>query len=134
LIERDGFSPLSARHDAHNIDNLSPYAHADFKGLAMGLIMVAKKDVTALIEGVVREKFADAGIEIVRIEEGRDHEGDAIFNITVVFNNAGPLDSHKTSGIARHVRHKLLAAQENAFPIFTFMSKSDAARLKPEAA
>ena len=96
--------------------------------------MTASKDVSALIEGVVREQFAGPLIESVRVHRGFDHEGDAIFDVTVVFDKKGPLDSRKTLGIVRDVRHKLLERDEDAFPIFTFMSKFDAKRMKTEAA
>ena len=96
--------------------------------------MANDEEITAVIEGIVREKFADAGIESVRVDRALDHEGDDVFKITVVFNKRGMLNSHKTSAIARHVRHRLLEARDASFPIFTFMSKSDAASLKPEAA
>jgi hypothetical protein len=91
-------------------------------------------NIVELIERVVREKFSDEAIDTVRVVTGRDYDGDEVFNVTVVYSKNGPLDSHKTSKIVRHVRHKLLEKQQTAFPIFTFRSKSDAARLKPEAA
>jgi hypothetical protein len=99
--------------------------------------MVVKQSAADLIEEVVREKFADGGIEAVEVVKSNDHEGGVVLNVTVVFNKTGTLDSHKTSGIVRQVRGKLLELEEAAFPIFTFISKSDSvhrARMKTAAA
>ncbi len=96
--------------------------------------MAVNREITELIERVVRERFADAAIEDVSIAEEADSDGDAIFRVTVVFGNKGPLDASKTSGIARHIRHALLGRQDNTFPIFSFVSKSDWAGHNPAAA
>jgi len=93
-----------------------------------------ERAVHDLIESVVRRRFADASIEAVNITEDTDFDGDAVFRVTVVFNSKGPLDSHKTTGIVRHLRHQLLERDESRFPVLTFLSKADAARLSPEAA
>jgi hypothetical protein len=102
---------------------------------ASGYAMTMKRDIAEIIEAVVRERLAGVAIDRVQINEETDYDGDAVFRILVVFdNNKAPLDSHKTSGIVRHIRHKLLERQETAFPIFAFVSKSDAAGIKTEAA
>jgi hypothetical protein len=91
-----------------------------------------KAAIVQMIEEVVRQRFADALIHDVRVSQEHDSDGDALFRVTVVFERKGAqlLDAHKTAGIARHIRHRLLEEDEDAFPIVTFVSKSDAAGLE----
>lgn len=93
-----------------------------------------KREIVELIEKTIREQFADVKIESVAVSEDTDYDGETIYRVRVVFDQKGPLDSHKTSGIARHLRHRLVAQQENAFPIVAFVSKSDATGRKAAAA
>ena len=91
-------------------------------------------EVADLIERVVRERFSGVTIQSVTVMKDADDDDDAVFLVTVVFDQKGPLDPQKTAGLARHVRHKLLERKENAFPIISFVSKSDAARVGAAAA
>ncbi|MDO8297102.1 MAG: hypothetical protein Q7T19_11775 [Caulobacter sp.] len=93
-----------------------------------------KREIVELIERTVREQFAGVKIESVGVSEDTDYDGEMVYRVRVVFDQKGPLDSHKTSAIARHLRHKLVARQENAFPIVAFVSKSDAMGQKAAAA
>lgn len=95
---------------------------------------VMKPEVAALIEATVRERFTGIEIESVSVTEDVDFDGGAVLRVRVVFNHRGPLDAGRTSGIVRHLRHRLLEQHEEAFPIVAFMSKSDAAGMKAEAA
>jgi hypothetical protein len=92
------------------------------------------EDVAGLIEGVVRETFAGVKIESVSVSAATDYNDEAIIKVMVVFDQKGALDARKTSAITRHIRHKLLELSDNRFPITSFVSKSDAASLKPAAA
>ena len=90
--------------------------------------------ITEVIETVVRERFDGAPIEAVRVEAEIDYDGVPVVRVTVIFDaKKGSLDAHKTAGITRHIRHRLLAEDEDAFPIFAFVSKSDAARITAAA-
>ena len=93
-----------------------------------------KPEIVDLIDKTVRERFAGVDIESVSVDEDVDFDGGTVFRVRVVFNHKGPLDAHKTSGIVRHLRHRLVAEKEDAFPIVAFVSKSDAAGRKAEAA
>jgi len=86
--------------------------------------------IAEVIEAIVRERFEGAPIETVRVDSDIDYDGDVVYRVTVIFDSKkGSLDTHKTAGITRHIRHRLLAENEDAFPIFAFVSKSDAAGL-----
>jgi hypothetical protein len=82
-------------------------------------------DILGIIEATVRERFGPL-ISSVKVTREIDSDGDGIFKVTVVFDGDAPLDAHKTSGIVRHTRHKLMARDEHSFPIFAFVSKADA--------
>lgn len=91
--------------------------------------------IKTVIENVVRERFAGSAIEDVRIFEDVDFEGQPVLRVTVIFEpKRGKLDAEKTSGITRHIRHKLLEMNEEKFPFFRFVSKADAKALKAAAA
>jgi hypothetical protein len=88
------------------------------------------RDIREIIERVVREQFAGIAILSVKVTDDTDYDGDPVFRVTVVVDDAAtPLDSGKTSGIVRHIREKLLAQHEEAFPILAFVTQSDAARI-----
>jgi hypothetical protein len=96
--------------------------------------MAVDQDIADAIETIVRDRFPEE-IASVRVTKGTDPEGDSILNITVVLERAHLLDPQKTTGIARRVRHMLLGRNQDSFPIFAFISKSDdQKRLKAEAA
>ena len=83
----------------------------------------------------IRDEFADAAIESVRVVEALDYQDDRVFKVTVVFDKKGGLDPHKTVAIVRHLREALKDKGDRLpFPIVYFVSKADAASLKPEAA
>jgi hypothetical protein len=92
-------------------------------------------EIANLIEGIIRDEFADAAIESVRVVEALDYQDDRVFKVTVVFDKKGGLDPHKTVAIVRHLREALKDKGDRLpFPIVYFVSKADAASLKPEAA
>lgn len=84
------------------------------------------KAAAKIIEDVVREQLADAAVEKVTVEESTDHDGDAIFRVSIVFDDKkGRLDPEKTVGLARHARSKLTGESAFRFPIFSFVAKSE---------
>lgn len=92
-------------------------------------------DIKQIIEAVVRERLADARILNVEIDEDEDFEGDTVYRVTVVYDHAsGLVDADKASGLARHTRSKLGELNVFNFPIFRFVSQSDAKKLKAAAA
>ena len=84
-----------------------------------------KDEIVRTIEGVIRERFSDTTIVSIVVTEDSDFDGEPVFMIRVVFDSKTPLDAHKTAGIVRHIRHKLLEMEEEAFPIMAFVSKAE---------
>lgn len=94
-----------------------------------------RAEIKGIIEGVVKERLNDVRILDVQVEEDTDWEGDAIYRVMVVFDSAtGRLDADKTAGLVRHTRSRLSETGSFKFPIFRFISQSDAKRLRAAAA
>lgn len=94
-----------------------------------------RDDVKHIIEEVVRDRLNGASVERVLVSEDEDSEGDRIFRVMVVFDSSkGKLDSHRTIGLARHLRAKLEDRGAFLHPVFRFVSSADAKKVIPEAA
>jgi len=92
-------------------------------------------DIKTIIETVVRERLADAHVLDVEIKEDQDFEGDTVYRVMVVYDNAsGRVDADKAAGLARHTRSRLGERNVFNFPIFRFVTQSDAKKLKAAAA
>lgn len=97
--------------------------------------MTVTNAISDAIETIIRDEFADVRIEEVRVTEELDYQDDHVFKVVVVFDKKGTLDPRKTAAIVRHLQSELGAkGQEIPFPILSFVSKSDAARIRSEAA
>lgn len=91
--------------------------------------------IKSIIDKTVRDRLGEAAIHSVNIIEDVDFDGQPVFRVTVIFEaKRGKLDAEKTSGITRHIRHKLLEIDESKFPFFRFVSTSDAKALTAAAA
>ena len=95
---------------------------------------VSMDEIKTIIERVVRERLADGNIQDVTVVRETDYQDEAVFRVTVVFYREGPLDPYKTAGLVRHIRHALLDREESTFPIVAFVSKAEAAGMRPAAA
>ena len=87
----------------------------------------ALKSLEDIVGDVLRERFDDVDIDEIQVRRDEDHDGDPILKITVVYNtkNKKGLDATKTSGIVRVTRPRLSEINESAFPVFSFISRSD---------
>ena len=91
-------------------------------------------DVASIIDATVRERFGDDVIDSVSVAPDADSDGDRVLVVQVVFNGPGPLETEKTATIIRHIRSRLREQAEEAFPIVSFTSRSEARDTKPAAA
>lgn len=99
----------------------------------LGVVLMEK--IEALVDRVVRERFKGVPIQSVRVVKDTDYEDEAVFRVTVVFDQKGPLDAQRSAGLVRHLRHALIdELEESTFPIVAFVSKSEAAGMGTEAA
>jgi hypothetical protein len=98
--------------------------------------MVYMSAIATLIETVIRDRLGNRAVEHVRVEPDRDFDGDSIFRVTVVLSDEDErnLDARRALGTTRHIRHKLIEANETGFPILSFVAKSEMPDMRPEAA
>lgn len=88
-----------------------------------------------LVGEVVRERLKDVKIESVTVERDVDSAGEQILRVTVVFDSRSKkLDADKMLGMSRHLKSRLTQDEAGLFPMFRFVSKGDAAKLKHAAA
>jgi hypothetical protein len=92
--------------------------------------MTAKIDQ---IEHVIRSRLAEEyrGLDVldVRAVRGSDMDGDPILSVDVVFaGSEADVDAAELVSVVRKVRPALLDLDEDAFPIFSFISEKDEKR------
>jgi len=91
---------------------------------------VRKPEDIKRIERIVRDAltrdFDNVEILSIGILEDEDTDGEDVLRIDVIFQGASKdVDAKKLSGAVRHVRPKLRAIGEKAFPLFSFISNKD---------
>lgn len=97
--------------------------------------MVEEKKLKNVVEAVLKDSFNDVEIESVSVEPGFDEDGDKILRVKVIFNDSGKqLDPHRTIGVLRVLRPRFAEIGEDAFPVMSFIAKSDMRKPKSEAA
>lgn len=91
--------------------------------------------IAEVVNEALENDFDNVKILDVRVHDEEDYDGDEFLRIEVVFEGTRKgLDTRKLSGAVRHVRPKLSAIGEEAFPLFSFISKGDAGERSLEPA
>ncbi len=97
--------------------------------------MVKREKLKEVIESVLRERFGDVEIETISIEPDFDEDGDAILRVKVMFDGEkNQLDARTASGVLRHMRPRIAEIGEEAFPVISYIAKSEFEDKKPAAA
>ncbi len=100
-----------------------------------GLQVADREKLRKVIESVLRERFDNVEIETVSIESDFDEDGDAILRVKVIFDGEKKqLDARIASGVLRHMRPKMAEIGEEAFPVISYIAKSEIEDKKPAAA
>jgi hypothetical protein len=95
---------------------------------AMGYLMhsnVSISEIEEVVADTLRDDFDNIKILNVKVFRDEDSDGDEILRIDVVFEGSRK-DARTLAGAVRHVRPKLSAIGEKAFPLFSFISERDA--------
>ena len=79
--------------------------------------------VKDVIEETLRERCGDV-FELIAVRPDFDQYGDEILVIKAIFDK-DRLDAQKTPGLIRHLRPKLAEVGTEAFPIISFIAKSE---------
>ncbi len=83
-----------------------------------GVVLAAVKDLFS----------AFAGVRVINVDvaDDTDADGNAILRINVVFEgDPNKIDARRLSGVVRELRPKLEEIDETAFPLLSFIEKSD---------
>jgi hypothetical protein len=87
--------------------------------------------VEDVVAGAMRRHLPRLGITHVHVEKSEDHDGDPVWRVTAVFSKAPTeADGPALAAISRHLCQALEDADMYEFPILSFVSKRDAAKLK----
>ncbi|MCR9256964.1 MAG: hypothetical protein NXI16_12830 [Alphaproteobacteria bacterium] len=87
------------------------------------------------IASALSDRLPNVEIVAVNVRPELDESGDEVLFINVVFDGkTEQLDAARTSKIVRHIRPMIQEAGISAFPVFSFIAKSELGKLKPEAA
>ncbi len=88
------------------------------------------QSVEKIVKEVVSERFAGVPIESVRVKSAFDEFDDPILRVTIVLDvEEGALDPTRTLGMIRLLRPRLAEIGEDAFPIISYVAKSEMDRL-----
>jgi hypothetical protein len=92
-------------------------------------------DIRRIVRETVERQFPKEGIVDVVVRPDTDSYGDEVLRITVVLaDRKRDLDQDRLVGLVRHLRSRLADVQQEAFPLLTFISDSDAKKWKLETA
>lgn len=90
-------------------------------------------ELDSAIEAVVRGELTDADIEAVYTVEDCDQDGDPIIRVIVVFKTASRFDAKKARSLTHRIFPVVKKGIRDAFPIVSFLSKADYARVSAAA-
>lgn len=89
------------------------------------------KRLRDVIETYVRGRLADSQIDAVRVVREVGSTGDELINVTVVFGR--PPRSIQIGNLTRNLWEELATRNDAAFPIFSFLTREEDARLSAAA-
>ena len=95
---------------------------------------MAPANVEQTIESVVQSRFPGGKIESITVRRDVDYDGDPILAIEVVVQTGHAIDTRRATGLARHIRSALANIGESSFPLLSFISKTEAGKIKTAAA
>jgi hypothetical protein len=82
--------------------------------------------IAKIIRDALAVDFKSLPILDVRVLEGFDSEGVDILHVEVLLNGMpSNAEIARLTGVVRKVRPRLIAAKEQAFPVFSFISNRD---------
>lgn len=92
------------------------------------------EEVQKLVRETTFQHFPGGEIKEVRVFRDKDFDGEPILRVQAIFDARAPLDPKLTSSLIWRLRESLETVEEHDFPSVSFVSKSDARSLRPEAA
>ena len=98
--------------------------------------MADTSTVAEIVRNVLRDQFDIVRVAKIAAEPGVDQDGDHIWYVKVVLDDTElkRVDARTASGMVRYLRSRMIEAGDEDFPIVSFIAKSEAGKLSPEAA
>ena len=97
--------------------------------------MADQTEVREIIRAELSRRLDAVRIIAVNLTPQVDHDGSRALFINVVYDGKQEqLDVDQTISMVRHIRPLLQEVGETAFPVFTYIAKSDLGNRSPEAA
>lgn len=98
-------------------------------------IMLDDGALERTIGQIIRRHLCTTRVLEVDVKRGQDRDGDPVLRITVVFDGEPTArDATRRVGLVRHIRAGLEGENAESFPLLSFVSKREAAKLKLAAA
>jgi hypothetical protein len=89
------------------------------------------RDLEGIVERLLIERFPGAGVDRVLVYSDTDSDGDSVLKITVVLSTApAVLQKEGLVSFVRHLKSKLNEVDVSQFPILSFVSKTEANKLR----
>ena len=96
---------------------------------------VVSTTVEEAIWSAVKDRFPGGEIESIRVREDLDHDDDPILHIDlIVLDRKRVLDPKRAADLIGVVRARLVEIGVTSFPVLSFISKSEAGKIRSEAA
>jgi hypothetical protein len=84
------------------------------------------REISEVVMKTLKQDFNNIEFIDAKVHYDVDFEGDDILRIEVVFKGSPKkVDTTGLSSVVRHIRPKLKAIEEQAFPLFSFISDKE---------
>lgn len=88
--------------------------------------MAKMEKIAKVVKDTLAADFDKVKILEVKVRDELDSDGEKILRVYVIFEGAAKdIDAGRLSGVVRQVRPALSKIGEEAFPLFSFISKAD---------
>ncbi|HEY6430806.1 MAG TPA: hypothetical protein VIZ17_02395 [Acetobacteraceae bacterium] len=89
------------------------------------------RDLEGIVEQLLKERFPGAEVDRVAVDPDTDADGDPVLRITVVLSTAPAiLQKERLVSFTRHLKSRLHEVEVGEFPILSFVSRTEANKLK----
>lgn len=98
--------------------------------------MTKKRALEDIVRKVVLERFDDVETAEIRIDHGKDQDGDPVIYVKIVLEDADmeKIEAGRAVGMVRHFLPKMIKAGYEGFPIPSFIKRSELRKQTSEAA
>ncbi len=84
------------------------------------------RQIQFVVDQLIRERLDTIKILSINAVRAEDFDGDDTIRVTVVVDSpASAFDIGRVSTLVQHLRPRLEAIEEEAFPVISFMSKAE---------